>query len=233
MTSVHVEVGKNIRSVVGQMCNKELLDIVKLMKQYLSEQEVEIKSDVEKKGGKTLLQLKERIKNCQKCPLAKTRTHLVFGAGDEHAKLMFVGEAPGRDEDLQGEPFVGKAGQLLTKIINSIGLKRSDVYIANILKCRPPGNRNPEPYEIAMCQGYLLEQISIIKPKIICALGKFATQTLLNSQQPISQLRGRFFEYRNTKLIPTFHPAYLLYNPNDKRLVWQDMKKIKAEYEKT
>jgi len=220
-------------SMDKQSLQEELLGVVKLTKQYLSEQGADVKSDVEKKDGKTLLQLKDKIKGCQKCPLTKTRTHLVFGAGDEHAKLMFVGEAPGRDEDLQGEPFVGKAGQLLTKIINSIGLKRTDVYIANILKCRPPGNRNPESYEIAMCQGYLLEQITIIKPKIICALGKFAAQTLLNSQQPISQLRGRFFEYMDAKLIPTFHPAYLLYNPNEKKLVWQDMKKIKAEYEKT
>ncbi|MCK4402027.1 uracil-DNA glycosylase [bacterium] len=219
-------------SMNRQSLQEELLGVVKLTKQYISKQGVGIKSDVEKKDGKTLLQLKGKINDCQKCPLAKTRTHLVFGAGDEHAKLMFVGEAPGRDEDLQGEPFVGKAGQLLTKIINSIGLKRKDVYIANILKCRPPGNRNPEPYEIAMCQGYLLEQISIIKPKIICALGKFAAQTLLNNQQPISQLRGKFFEYMGAKLIPTFHPAYLLYNPNDKKLVWQDMKKIKVEYEK-
>ncbi|MDO9464588.1 MAG: uracil-DNA glycosylase [bacterium] len=215
------------------MCKKELLDVVRLTKQYLCEQGMEVENPVQEECAGGLLDLKERIKDCQKCPLAKTRTHLVFGAGGEHAKLMFVGEAPGRDEDLQGEPFVGKAGQLLTKIINSIGLKRTDVYIANILKCRPPGNRNPEPYEIAMCQGYLLEQISIIKPKIICSLGKFASQTLLNNQQPISQLRGRFFEYRNAKLIPTFHPAYLLYNPNEKKLVWQDMKKIKAEYEKT
>jgi len=215
------------------MYKKELLDVVKLTKQYLCEQGIKVENSVQKECAGGLLDLKERIKDCQKCPLAKTRTHLVFGAGDEHAKLMFVGEAPGRDEDLQGEPFVGKSGQLLTKIINSIGLKRTDVYIANILKCRPPGNRNPEPYEIAMCQGYLSKQISIIKPKIICTLGKFAAQTLLNSQQPISQLRGRFFEYMGAKLIPTFHPAYLLYNPNEKKLVWQDMKKIKAEYEKT
>ncbi|MBU0479182.1 uracil-DNA glycosylase [bacterium] len=220
-------------SMDKQSLQEELLGVVRLTKQYLCEQGMEVKNPTQEECAGGLLDLKERIKDCQKCPLAKTRTHLVFGAGDEHAKLMFVGEAPGRDEDLQGEPFVGKAGQLLTKIINSIGLKRTDVYIANILKCRPPGNRNPEPYEIAVCQEYLLEQISIIKPKIICSLGKFAAQTLLNNQQPISQLRGRFFEYRNAKLIPTFHPAYLLYNPNEKKLVWQDMKKIKAEYEKT
>ena len=232
MIPVHVEVERNTRSVVGQMYKKELLDMVKLTKRYMCEQGIEVKNSTQGECIGSLENLKEKVKNCQKCPLAKTRTNPVFGAGDEHAKLLFVGEAPGRDEDLQGEPFVGKAGKLLTKIINSIGLKRTDVYIANILKCRPPENRNPEPYEIAMCQGYLLEQINIIKPKIICTLGKFATQTLLSSQQPISQLRGRFFEYKNTKLIPTFHPAYLLYSPGDKRLVWQDMKKIKAEYEK-
>jgi len=219
-------------SMDKQSLQEELLDVVKLTKQYLCEQGIKVENSVQAECAGGLLDLKEKVNNCQKCPLAKTRTNPVFGAGDEHAKLMFVGEAPGKDEDLQGEPFVGKAGKLLTKIINSIGLKRTDVYIANILKCRPPGNRNPEPSEIAMCQGYLLEQISIMKPKIICTLGKFATQTLLNSQQPISQLRGRFFEYRNTKLIPTFHPAYLLYSPGEKRLVWQDMKKIKTEYEK-
>ena len=227
-----MEVERSIRNAVVQMCKKELLGIVRLTKQYLCEQGIDIENSVQEECAGGLLDLKEKIKNCQKCQLAKTRTHPVFGAGDEHAKLMFVGEAPGRDEDLQGEPFVGKAGQLLTKIINSIGLKRTDVYIANILKCRPPGNRNPEPYEIAMCQGYLSKQISIIKPKIICALGAFAAQTLLNNQQPISQLRGRFFEYGEAKLIPTFHPAYLLYNPSEKKLVWQDMKKIKAEYER-
>ena len=225
-----MEVERSTKNAVEQMYKKELLDVVRLTKQYLCEQGIEVENSVQEKVG--LLDLKEKIKDCQKCQLVKTRTHLVFGAGDEHAKLMFVGEAPGRDEDLQGEPFVGKSGQLLTKIINSIGLKRTDVYIANILKCRPPGNRNPEPYEIAMCQGYLSKQISIIKPKIICTLGKFAAQTLLNNQQPISQLRGRFFEYGEAKLIPTFHPAYLLYNPSEKKLVWQDMKKIKAEYER-
>jgi len=153
----------------------------------------------------------------------------VFGSGSPKAKLMFVGEAPGMDEDLQGLPFVGRAGKLLTKIIESIGLKRSDVYIANILKCRPPNNRNPLPTEILACENYLIKQIDIIKPVVICALGKFAAQTLLRRQEAISKLRGRFFEYRNAKLIPTFHPAYLLRNPNDKRLVWEDMKKIRRE----
>lgn len=163
------------------------------------------------------------------CQLCRTRTNLVFGAGNPNTKLVFVGEAPGREEDLQGLPFVGRAGQLLTKIIESIGLKRKDVYICNILKCRPPNNRNPFPTEILACEDHLVRQLDIIKPKIICALGKFASQTLLRDQTPISKLRGKFFDYKSIKLIPTFHPAYLLRNPQDKRLVWEDMKKIKRE----
>jgi DNA polymerase len=163
------------------------------------------------------------------CQLCRTRTNLVFGSGNPDAELVFVGEAPGREEDLQGLPFVGRAGQLLTKIIESIGLKRKDVYICNILKCRPPNNRDPFPTEILACEGYLIRQLEIIKPSIICPLGKFAAQTLLRSQTPISQLRGKFYDYHGIKLIPTFHPAYLLRNPGDKRLVWEDMKKIKRE----
>jgi len=153
----------------------------------------------------------------------------VLGAGDPKAELMFVGEAPGEDEDLQGLPFVGRAGQLLTKIIEAMGLKRSDVYIANILKCRPPNNRPPLPIEIIECENILKKQIDIIDPKIICTLGKFASQTLLRTETTISALRGNFKEYNGIKLMPTFHPAYLLRNPADKKLVWQDMKKIMKE----
>ncbi|OGW75027.1 MAG: hypothetical protein A2Z72_08685 [Omnitrophica bacterium RBG_13_46_9] len=145
---------------------------------------------------------------------------------------MFVGEGPGMEEDLQGLPFVGRAGQLLTKIIESIGLKRTDVYIANVVKCRPPNNRNPLPTEILTCEEYLIKQIELINPKVICALGKFAAQTLLRSQEAITKLRGKFYDYRQAKLMPTFHPAYLLRNPQDKRLVWEDMKKIKRELSK-
>jgi DNA polymerase len=141
---------------------------------------------------------------------------------------MFVGEAPGADEDIQGEPFVGRAGQLLTKIIEAIGLKRSDVYIANVIKCRPPQNRNPEPDEIESCEPFLFRQIDFIKPKVIVTLGKFAAQCLLRTEEPISRLRGRLFDYRGgAKLIPTFHPAYLLRNPSSKREVWEDMKLVK------
>ena len=141
--------------------------------------------------------------------------------------LMFVGEAPGGDEDIQGIPFVGRAGQLLTKIIEAIELKREDVYIANVIKCRPPQNRNPEPDEVDTCEPFLFQQIDIIRPTVIVALGKFAAQALLRTLDPISRLRGRVFEYRGATLVPTFHPAYLLRNPSSKREVWEDMKLVK------
>jgi len=174
-----------------------------------------------------LKKLEEQVKKCTKCDLCKNRTNVVFGTGDPDADLMFVGEAPGYYEDEQGEPFVGRAGQLLTKIIESIGLKRSDVYIANILKCRPPENRNPDANEIVMCSPHLIRQIEIIRPKIICALGTFAAQTLLNTKESIGKLRGKFFEYQNTKFLATYHPAYLLRNPGDKKKVWADIKKVR------
>jgi DNA polymerase len=151
----------------------------------------------------------------------------VFGVGNPNADLMFVGEAPGADEDIQGEPFVGRAGQLLTKIIEAIELKREDVYIANVIKCRPPGNRNPEPDEVEQCEPFLFRQIDTIKPKVIVALGKFGAQCLLRTVEPITRLRGREFKYRDAILIPTYHPAYLLRNPSAKRDVWQDMKRVR------
>ena len=182
------------------------------------------------RGKKTTLkEVDKEIAACQKCPLAQTRTNVVPGEGDPRADLMFIGEAPGGDEDRQGRPFVGRAGQLLTKIIESVGLKREDVFIGNILKCRPPGNRNPLPDEIAACNSFLLKQIDIIKPKVICALGKFAAQTLLDTETPISRLRGKFYDYHGTKLMPTYHPAYLLRNLQGKKDVWADLKKIAAE----
>ena len=174
-----------------------------------------------------LKKLEEHVKECTKCELCKNRTNVVFGVGNQDADLMFVGEAPGYYEDVQGEPFVGKAGQLLTKIIESIGMKRGDVYIANILKCRPPDNRNPSANEIVMCSPHLIRQIEIIRPKIICALGTFAAQTLLDTKDTIGKLRGRFFEYQSTKFLATYHPAYLLRNPDDKKKVWADIKKIR------
>jgi DNA polymerase len=180
--------------------------------------------------AESLSALQTHIGPCTRCPLhAMGRTQVVFGAGNPNAKLMFVGEAPGGDEDRQGEPFVGAAGQLLTKIIEAIELKRSDVYIANVIKCRPPGNRNPEPVEVATCKPFLLQQIDIIRPKVIVALGTFAAQTLLETDTPISRLRGRVQALRGgISLVPTFHPAFLLRSPDRKRDVWEDMKKVRA-----
>jgi len=177
----------------------------------------------------TLKGLESKVSSCRGCGLAETRTNVVFGEGSPRAALMFVGEAPGAEEDKQGRPFVGRAGGLLTKIIESIGLTREDVFIGNILKCRPPGNRNPMPNEIEVCSPYLIDQIRIIKPKVICALGKFAAQRLLNTETPISQLRGKFYDYQGVKLMPTYHPAYLLRNSAGKKDVWEDMKKIAKE----
>lgn len=180
-------------------------------------------------GAPALASIKEEIgPDCTRCKLHTLgRRQIVFGVGNPNADLMFVGEAPGEDEDKQGEPFVGRAGQLLTKIIESIGLTREQVYIANVIKCRPPGNRNPEPDEVESCEPFLFRQIDAIKPKVIVALGKFAAQSLLRTTEPITRLRGRAFTYRGATLIPTFHPAYLLRNPSSKRDVWEDMKKVR------
>ena len=180
--------------------------------------------------AETLEELREAIGDCRRCKLWSGRTHLVFGVGNPKAKLMFIGEGPGRDEDMQGEPFVGRAGQLLTDIITKgMGLKREDVYIANVVKCRPPENRNPEPDEVASCEPFLKKQIDLVRPEIIIALGKFAVQTLLQSKVPITKLRGNWHSYHGIKLMPTFHPAYLLRNPGDKKLVWEDIKKVIKE----
>lgn len=166
---------------------------------------------------------------CMRCKLcALGRSQIVFGVGHAKARLMFVGEAPGEEEDKRGEPFVGRAGQLLTKIIEAIGLSREQVYIANVIKCRPPENRNPDPDEVAACEPYLFRQIDVIRPAVIVPLGKFAAQCLLKTTDPITRLRGRRFDYRGTTLIPTFHPAYLLRNPSAKREVWEDMKLVRA-----
>ena len=167
--------------------------------------------------------------DCSRCKLHTLgRTQVVFGVGNPNADLMFVGEAPGADEDIQGEPFVGRAGQLLTKIIEAIGLRREDVYIANVIKCRPPGNRNPEPDEVEQCEPFLFRQIDTVKPKVVVALGKFAAQCLLRTNDPITRIRGREFKYRDAILIPTYHPAYLLRTPSAKREVWEDMKRVRA-----
>jgi DNA polymerase len=175
----------------------------------------------------TLDELREFIGECSRCKLAPLRKNLVFGVGNPNAQLMFVGEAPGADEDARGEPFVGRAGQLLTDIIErGMGLKRSDVYICNVIKCRPPDNRNPEPDEVASCEPFLFRQIDIVKPRAIVGLGTFAVQAVLKVKTPISKLRGNWHEFRSIRFMPTFHPAYLLRNPSDKRLVWADIQEV-------
>jgi DNA polymerase len=174
----------------------------------------------------TLEDVIQELGDCQRCPLGRLRTNLVFGEGNPKSGLVFVGEAPGGDEDMQGRPFVGRAGQLLTKIIEAMGLKRKDVYICNILKCRPPGNRNPRPDEINACEPFLIKQLKVIKPRVICALGTFASHTLLKTDVPITVLRGKFHVYQGIQLMPTYHPAYLLRNPVAKKQVWEDVQKI-------
>ena len=176
--------------------------------------------------AEALARLRSHIGDCTRCKLCKGRTNLVFGVGNPDSRLMFVGEGPGADEDLEGEPFVGRAGKLLTQIIKAMGLERSQVYIANVVKCRPPGNRNPEPDEIAACSPFLEAQIAAIRPDVIVALGKFAAQTLLASETPISRLRGRLHPRGEVEVMPTFHPSYLLRNPAAKREVWEDMKMV-------
>ena len=167
--------------------------------------------------------------DCPRCKLATLgRKQVVFGVGNPDADLMFVGEAPGADEDVQGIPFVGRAGQLLTKMILAINLERDQVYIANVIKCRPPGNRNPEPDEIAACEPFLFQQIDAVRPRVIVALGAFAAKTLLRTEDPISRLRGRVYDFRGAKLIPTFHPSFLLRSPDRKRDAWEDLKRARA-----
>ena len=180
--------------------------------------------------AETLVDIRADLRDCQRCRLARGRNSIVFGDGNPQAKLLFVGEGPGFEEDRQGKPFVGAAGQLLTRIIEAIKLTRSQVYICNIIKCRPPTNRNPEFDEIKTCFPFLERQIAAIRPNFICALGTFAAQTLLQTTTPISRLRGRFHEYKGIKVLPTFHPAYLLRNPAKKREVWEDMKMLMKEY---
>ena len=170
--------------------------------------------------------VRARMGECTLCKLHKGRHTIVFGVGNPEARLMFVGEAPGEDEDLKGEPFVGKAGQLLTKMIEAMGLRREDVYICNTVKCRPPNNRNPEPDELAACEPFLKGQLASVKPEVIVTLGKFAAQALLREQTPITRLRGQWREYEGIPVMPTFHPAYLLRSPQEKTKVWEDLQSV-------
>jgi len=180
-------------------------------------------------GSAALLAIREDVGECDRCKLGPGRTKLVFGVGNASAELMFVGEGPGADEDQQGEPFVGRAGQLLTKMIEAMGYRRDDVYIANVVKCRPPGNRDPEPDEIAACEPFLKAQIAAVRPKVLVALGRFAVQTLLRDPTPITRQRGRWRDYEGVRLMPTFHPAYLLRNPPEKAKAWQDLQLVMKE----
>ena len=186
------------------------------------------------KGRQTIIDTLDSIQldigDCQRCKLARSRNRIVFGEGDQNAKLVFIGEGPGFEEDRKGQPFVGAAGQLLTRIIEAIKLSRHQVYICNIIKCRPPGNRNPEPDEIRTCFPFLERQLAAIQPDFIVALGTFAAQTLLGTTTSISRLRGRFHKYKGIRVLPTYHPAYLLRNPAKKRDVWEDMKMLMKEY---
>ena len=194
-----------------------------------SEENLEILSKWEKSDSdmpETLDNIRGDLGDCHRCRLAEERSNIVFGVGDPHATLAFVGEGPGSDEDRQGEPFVGRAGQKLTQIIQAMGLQREQVYICNIVKCRPPANRNPMPDEIAACSPFLERQLMAVQPDFICALGTFAAQTLLDVPTPISRLRGRFHDYIGISLMPTYHPAYLLRNPAKRRDVWEDVQKI-------
>jgi uracil-DNA glycosylase family 4 len=180
-------------------------------------------------AGEVLAAIREDLGDCTRCKLhTQGRTQIVFGVGNPKAEIMFVGEAPGADEDAQGVPFVGRAGQLLTKMIAAIGFARDEVYIANVLKCRPPGNRNPEPDEIELCEPFLFRQLASVEPKVVIALGAFAARTLLKTGDPISRLRGRVYDFRGAKLIPTFHPSFLLRSPGYKREAWEDLKKALA-----
>jgi uracil-DNA glycosylase family 4 len=216
--------------------HQELNQIVAQLKEHLQYQkELGITTLLSQEGKRerlTLDGIRQELGDCTRCRLHEGRNQLVFGAGDPHARLVFVGEGPGREEDLQGKPFVGRAGELLTRIIEAIDLTREEVYIANIIKCRPPNNRNPRPDEIQTCLPFLLKQLEAIKPRIICCLGTFAAQTLLGSEERISALRGRFHAYQGAKLMPTYHPAFLLRNPQFKKDVWEDMKRIREEYQR-
>lgn len=182
-----------------------------------------------RKERETLEQIREDLGDCTRCKLCHSRTNIVFGVGSAKAKLVFVGEGPGRDEDAQGIPFVGRAGQLLTQMIEAMGLKRADVYICNVVKCRPPENRTPEKDEVAACSPFMLRQLDAIRPRVIVCLGSVAAQTLLGIQKGISHYRGEWFEFRGAKLMATYHPAYLLRNPNEKGKVWADLQKVMAE----
>jgi len=218
----------------------ELADAARALANHLRFQQalgfpaVALKQEYLAGSAASLDRLEASIQGCTRCALARGRTTIVFGSGDPGARLVFIGEGPGEEEDRQGKPFVGRAGQLLTKMLESVGISRDEVYICNIVKCRPPGNRNPEPEEIAACAPFLTGQLAALRPGVICALGTFATQTLLRSREPISRLRGQLHAYGDAVLVPTFHPAFLLRNPGPayRRQAYEDLKLIRREYDR-
>jgi DNA polymerase len=218
-----------VRSVKGQVLNAENLYVEVDWRKPEVKQKNHQAAAADQAGQLDVLA--REVLSCERCSLSGKRKNVVFGAGNPSAGIVFVGEAPGADEDEQGLPFVGRAGQLLTNIIKAMGLERKDVYICNILKCRPPGNRNPLPEEIRLCEPFLRQQLRLIAPQVICALGSFAAKTLLQTETPISALRGRFHMYEGIKLMPTYHPAYLLRNPHAKKQVWEDVQMIMKEIE--
>ena len=226
---LQTELLKAVKALKGQVKNHNSLSVgIEWKKTPLASKKVKTGHHISKE--EMLTKVCQEMANCRLCPLGGTRKNLVFGMGNPHAQIVFVGEAPGADEDEQGLPFVGRAGQLLTDIIvKGMKMARKDVYICNILKCRPPNNRNPLPDEISHCEPFLKKQLQIISPKIICALGTFAAHTLLKTDIPISALRGRFHLYEGIKLMPTYHPAYLLRNPSAKKPVWEDVQMIMKE----
>ena len=210
--------------------DKDLVEILETFKLQLTELKKDgidfIPKALENTKQERLSVLESSIAGCPKCKLCKTRTNIVFGTGNPQASLLFVGEAPGEKEDQQGEPFVGRAGQLLTKMIEAMGFSRQEVYICNVIKCRPPSNRNPEADEIAACEPFLKQQLEIIKPKVIVGLGTYACQTLLKTTDAMSKFRGQWHFYNSIDFMPTFHPAYLLRNPSAKKIVWQDLQEV-------
>ena len=226
---LQTELLKVVKALKGQVINRDSLSVGIDWKKESPSAAGKVKANQISKE-EMLKTVHREMADCQLCPLGKTRKNLVFGVGNPQARIVFVGEAPGADEDEQGLPFVGRAGQLLTDIIvKGMKIQRKDVYICNILKCRPPGNRNPQPDEISKCEPFLKKQLQIISPSVICALGTFAAKTLLNTDIPISVLRGRFHLYEGIKLMPTYHPAYLLRNPSAKKQVWEDVQMIMKE----
>jgi uracil-DNA glycosylase len=228
---LQTELLKAVKGLKGQVMNRDSLSVGIDWKKTCPVSASVNQTNAESKTKEEMLKnVYREMSGCQLCPLGKTRKNLVFGDGNPEARIVFVGEAPGADEDEQGLPFVGRAGQLLTDIIvKGMKLERKNVYICNILKCRPPGNRNPQPDEIGKCEPFLKRQLQIISPEVICALGTFAAKTLLKTDIPISVLRGRFHSYEGIKLMPTYHPAYLLRNPSAKKQVWEDVQMIMKE----